>query len=103
MVGGLDASLALMPRTLAGGGMKVIGRPLALDSSDAWKVTLPAGKPHAPGVPGEVSGTTSAAEADEVVGCDGLSEQTREVLRCGAAALEEVGAGLEHVVRTARR
>lgn len=47
-----------------------------------------------------VSGTTAAAPGGGAVGGDDVGEQTREALRRVAAALAEVGAGLEHVVRT---
>ena len=47
-----------------------------------------------------VAGTTAAAEGGGAVGGDDIGEQTREALRRIAAALQEVGARLEHVVRT---
>jgi enamine deaminase RidA (YjgF/YER057c/UK114 family) len=47
-----------------------------------------------------VSGTTAAAEGGGAVGGDDAGAQTREALRRVAAALAEVGAGLEHVLRT---
>ena len=47
-----------------------------------------------------VSGTTAAAEGGGAVGGDDAGAQAREALRRIAAALEQVGAGLEHVVRT---
>ena len=47
-----------------------------------------------------VAGTTAAAEGGGAVGGDDVGAQTREALRRIAAALEEAGAGLEHVVRT---
>ena len=47
-----------------------------------------------------VAGTTAAAEGGGAVGGDDAAAQTREALRRIAAALEQVGAGLEHVVRT---
>ncbi len=47
-----------------------------------------------------VAGTTAARPEGGVVGPDDPGEQTREALRRIAAALEGVGAGLEHVVRT---
>jgi enamine deaminase RidA (YjgF/YER057c/UK114 family) len=47
-----------------------------------------------------VSGTTAAAEGGGAVGGDDAGAQTREALRRVTAALAEVGAGLEHVVRT---
>jgi enamine deaminase RidA (YjgF/YER057c/UK114 family) len=47
-----------------------------------------------------VAGTTAAAEGGGAVGGDDIAEQTREALRRIEAALEEAGAGLEHVVRT---
>ncbi|HEY6794581.1 MAG TPA: Rid family hydrolase [Kineosporiaceae bacterium] len=46
-----------------------------------------------------VSGTTAAAAAGPVGG-DDVAEQTREALRRVAAALAEVGARLDDVVRT---
>ncbi len=47
-----------------------------------------------------VAGTTAAAEGGGAVGGDDIGEQTREALRRIAAALQELGARLEHVVRT---
>lgn len=47
-----------------------------------------------------VAGTTTAAEGGGAVGGGDIGEQTREALRRIAAALEELEAGLEHVVRT---
>lgn len=47
-----------------------------------------------------VAGTTAAAEGGGAVGGDDIAEQTREALRRITAALEELNAGLEHVVRT---
>jgi enamine deaminase RidA (YjgF/YER057c/UK114 family) len=48
-----------------------------------------------------VSGTTAASpDGEPPVGGDDVGEQTREVLRRIAAALEQAGGGLEHVVRT---
>ena len=47
-----------------------------------------------------VAGTTAAAEGGGAVGGDDVGAQTREALRRIAVALEEAGAGLEHVVRT---
>ncbi len=47
-----------------------------------------------------VAGTTAAAEGGGAVGGDDVGAQTREALSRVAAALEQAGAGLEHVVRT---
>lgn len=47
-----------------------------------------------------VAGTTAAGREGGAIGGDDIAEQTREALRRIAAALEEVGARLEHVVRT---
>lgn len=47
-----------------------------------------------------VAGTTAAEPGGGAVGGDDPAEQTREAIRRIAAALEQVGAGLEHVVRT---
>jgi enamine deaminase RidA (YjgF/YER057c/UK114 family) len=47
-----------------------------------------------------VAGTTAAAEGGGAVGGDDPAAQAREALRRIAAALEAVGAGIEHVVRT---
>ncbi|MHB1734857.1 MAG: RidA family protein [Ferrimicrobium acidiphilum] len=46
-----------------------------------------------------VAGTTAAIEGG-VIGGNDIGEQTREVLRRITVALEELGAGVEHVVRT---
>ena len=47
-----------------------------------------------------VAGTTAAAEGGGAVGGDDVAAQTREALRRVRAALEQLGAGLEDVVRT---
>ena len=47
-----------------------------------------------------VAGTTAAQPRGGAVGGNDPAEQTREAIRRIAAALEKVGAGLEHVVRT---
>lgn len=47
-----------------------------------------------------VAGTTAAADGGGAVGGDDIGEQAREALRRIAAALHEVGAEVEHVVRT---
>ncbi len=47
-----------------------------------------------------VAGTTAADPEGGAVGGDDLAEQTREAIRRIASALEQVGASLEHVVRT---
>ena len=47
-----------------------------------------------------VSGTTAARPEGGAVGGSDIAEQTREAIRRIQAALEELGCGLEHVVRT---
>ncbi len=47
-----------------------------------------------------VAGTTAADLDGGAVGGSDIGEQTREAIRRISAALEQVGAGLEHVVRT---
>ena len=47
-----------------------------------------------------VAGTTAAAEGGGAVGGDDVAAQAREALRRIATALEQVGAGLQDVVRT---
>lgn len=47
-----------------------------------------------------VAGTTAATPDGGAVGGADPAEQTREAIRRIAAALDQVGAGLEHVVRT---
>ena len=47
-----------------------------------------------------VSGTTAATMDGGVIGGDDIGEQTREALRRISAALQQVGAQLDHVVRT---
>ena len=47
-----------------------------------------------------VAGTTAAQPGGGAVGGNDPAEQTREAIRRIAVALEQVGAGLEHVVRT---
>lgn len=47
-----------------------------------------------------VAGTTAAADGGGAVGGDDVGDQAREALRRVVAALEAVGAGPEHVVRT---
>ena len=47
-----------------------------------------------------VAGTTAAAEGGGAVGGDDVAAQAREALRRIVVALEEVGAGVQDVVRT---
>ena len=47
-----------------------------------------------------VAGTTAAAEGGGAVGGSDVAAQTREALRRIAVALEQVGSGLQDVVRT---
>lgn len=47
-----------------------------------------------------VAGTTAALPGGGAVGGDDPAEQTREAIRRIALALAQVGAGLQHVVRT---
>ena len=47
-----------------------------------------------------VAGTTAAADGGGAVGGDDLAAQAREALRRIVLALEEVGAGVQDVVRT---
>lgn len=47
-----------------------------------------------------VAGTTAVKPQGGAVGGDDVAEQTREAIRRIAAALEQVGASLQHVVRT---
>jgi len=47
-----------------------------------------------------VAGTTAAADGGGAVGGDDVGAQAREALRRVVVALEQVGAGPEHVVRT---
>jgi len=47
-----------------------------------------------------VAGTTAAVEGERPVGGDDIGEQTREALRRIADALDQLGAALEHVIRT---
>ena len=47
-----------------------------------------------------VAGTTAAAEGGGAVGGDDIAAQTREALRRIVLALEEVGSGVQDVVRT---
>ncbi len=47
-----------------------------------------------------VAGTTAAADGGGAVGGDDIAQQAREALRRIAVALEQAGAGMQHVVRT---
>ena len=47
-----------------------------------------------------ITGTTATAEDGEIVGVGNAYEQARQCLRNIESALQRLGAGLEHIVRT---
>jgi enamine deaminase RidA (YjgF/YER057c/UK114 family) len=69
-------------------------------SGTAWESTVGYSRAVRVGSWVSVAGTTAARPGGGAVGGDDIAEQTREAIRRIAAALEQVGAGLEHVVRT---
>jgi enamine deaminase RidA (YjgF/YER057c/UK114 family) len=72
----------------------------SVSSKAAWEPVVGYSRAVRVGAWIAVAGTTAAAEGGGAVGADDIGEQTREALRRITAALEELDARLEHVVRT---
>ncbi len=71
-----------------------------ISSDAAWEPVVGYSRAVRVGSWVSVAGTTAAQPSGGAVGGDDVAEQTREAIRRIAAALQQVGAGLEHVVRT---
>ena len=71
-----------------------------VSSGSAWEPVVGYSRAVRVGQHVAVAGTTAAAIGGGAVGGDDIGAQSREALRRIAAALTEVGADLDHVVRT---
>lgn len=71
-----------------------------VSSGATWESTVGYSRAVRVGSWVSVAGTTAARPGGGAVGGDDIAEQTREAIRRISAALEQVGASLEHVVRT---
>lgn len=78
---------------------RVSGREL-VSSGTAWEGIVGYSRAVRVGPWVAVAGTTAAGEGGGAVGGDDVGAQTREALRRIAAALAQVGAAPEHVIRT---
>ena len=71
-----------------------------VSSGATWESTVGYSRAVRVGSWVSVAGTTAARPGGGAVGGDDIAEQAREAIRRISAALEQVGASLEHVVRT---
>ena len=71
-----------------------------VSSGATWESTVGYSRAVRVGSWVSVAGTTAALPGGGAVGGDDIAEQAREAIRRISAALEQVGASLEHVVRT---
>ena len=71
-----------------------------VSSGATWESTVGYSRAVRVGSWVSVAGTTAALPGGGAVGGDDIAEQAREAIRRVSAALEQVGASLEHVVRT---
>ena len=71
-----------------------------VSSGATWESTVGYSRAVRVGSWVSVAGTTAALPGGGAVGGDDVAEQAREAIRRISAALEQVGASLEHVVRT---
>lgn len=71
-----------------------------VSSGAAWEPVVGYSRAVRAGAWVAVAGTTAAMDGGGAVGGDDAAAQAREALRRIAAALEQAGARLEHVVRT---
>lgn len=79
---------------------RVVIERRSVSSGAAWEPVVGYSRAVRAGPWIAVAGTTAAAENGGAVGGEDIAEQTREALRRITAALAELSAGLEHVVRT---
>jgi enamine deaminase RidA (YjgF/YER057c/UK114 family) len=71
-----------------------------VSSGATWESTVGYSRAVRVGSWVSVAGTTAARPGGGAVGGNDIAEQAREAIRRISAALEQVGASLEHVVRT---
>ena len=73
---------------------------LLISSGAPWEASVGYSRAVRVGPWVSVAGTTAAVDGGGAVGGDDVEAQAREALRRIAVALEQAGAGLDHVVRT---
>ncbi len=94
------ATVVTTRHLLAPGDAPAPGRRQLVSSGAAWEPLVGYSRAVRVGSWVSVAGTTAAADGGGAVGGTDVAAQTREALRRIAVALQQVGSGLQDVVRT---